>query len=184
LELEPVRLWASSPPRWLTIKAPAEIDRTLPAKLGRGKVEAISLANEHVETPYVSDAAMLSSLMEEKGVRQADIIRDTGISKTVLSLVLNGKRELTRQHIGTHRSTLNWTWPSSWGRLNPARSTRRAVLDHRDLVAGLVKVHLVHEGPDQEQAAAADAVQVFGLDATVEDRRVESRSVVVDDEPG
>jgi HTH-type transcriptional regulator / antitoxin HigA len=57
--------------------------------------------NEHVEMPYVSDAAMLGSLMEEKGVRQADIIRATGISKTVLSLVLkNGKRELTRQHIG------------------------------------------------------------------------------------
>jgi HTH-type transcriptional regulator / antitoxin HigA len=56
--------------------------------------------NEHVEMPYVSDAAMLSSLMEEKGVRQADVIRATGISKTVLSLVLNGKRELTRQHIG------------------------------------------------------------------------------------
>jgi antitoxin component HigA of HigAB toxin-antitoxin module len=52
------------------------------------------------QMPYVSDAAMLSSLMGEKGVRQADIIRDTGISKTVLSLVLNGKRELTRQHIG------------------------------------------------------------------------------------
>jgi HTH-type transcriptional regulator / antitoxin HigA len=55
--------------------------------------------NEHVELPYVSDAAMLGSLMEEKGVRQADIIRATGISKTVLSLVLNGKRELTREHI-------------------------------------------------------------------------------------
>ena len=53
------------------------------------------------QMPYVSDAAMLGSLMEEKGVRQADIIRATGISKTVLSLVLkNGKRELTRQHIG------------------------------------------------------------------------------------
>jgi HTH-type transcriptional regulator / antitoxin HigA len=56
--------------------------------------------DEHVEMPYVSDAAMLCSLMDEKGVGQADVVRGTGISKTVLSLVLNGKRELTRQHIG------------------------------------------------------------------------------------
>ena len=55
--------------------------------------------NEHIEMPYVSDAAMLASLMEEKGVRQADVVRGTGISKTVLSLVLHGKRDLTREHI-------------------------------------------------------------------------------------
>ena len=54
---------------------------------------------EHVEMPHVSDAAMLGALIEEKGVRQADVVRDTGISKTVLSLVLSGKRELTREHI-------------------------------------------------------------------------------------
>jgi HTH-type transcriptional regulator / antitoxin HigA len=57
--------------------------------------------DEHVEMPHVSDAAMLRSLMDEKGVRQADLVRGTGISKTVLSLILNGKRELTREHIAT-----------------------------------------------------------------------------------
>jgi HTH-type transcriptional regulator/antitoxin HigA len=56
---------------------------------------------EHVEMPHVNDGAMLRSLMDEKGVRQADVARGTGISKTVLSLVLNGKRELTREHIGS-----------------------------------------------------------------------------------
>jgi HTH-type transcriptional regulator / antitoxin HigA len=56
--------------------------------------------DEHVEMPHVSDAEMLRTLMEEKGARQADVVRGTGISKTVLSLVLNGKRELTREHIG------------------------------------------------------------------------------------
>jgi len=56
--------------------------------------------DEHVEMPYVSDGTMLRSLMDEKGVRQADVVRGTGISKTVLSLVLNGKRDLTREHIG------------------------------------------------------------------------------------
>ena len=55
--------------------------------------------DEHVAMPRVSDAAMLRSLMDEKGVRQADVARGTGISKTVLSLVLNGKRDLTRGHI-------------------------------------------------------------------------------------
>lgn len=56
--------------------------------------------DEHVEMPHVSDATMLRSLMDEKGVRQVDVVRGTGISKTVLSLVLSGKRELTREHIG------------------------------------------------------------------------------------
>ena len=55
--------------------------------------------DEHVEMPVVIDAEMLRSLMEEKGIRQADVCRGTGISKTVLSLVLNGKRSLTREHI-------------------------------------------------------------------------------------
>jgi HTH-type transcriptional regulator / antitoxin HigA len=56
--------------------------------------------DEHVEMPHVSDAAMLRTLMEDKGVRQADVVRGTGISKTVRSPVLNGKRELTLDHIG------------------------------------------------------------------------------------
>jgi HTH-type transcriptional regulator/antitoxin HigA len=55
--------------------------------------------DEHVAMPHVSDAEMLQSLMDEKGVRQADVVRGTGISKTVLSLVLNGRRDLTREHI-------------------------------------------------------------------------------------
>ena len=55
--------------------------------------------DEHVEMPQVSDGTMLRSLMDEKGVRQVDVARGTGISKTVLSLVLNGKRDLTREHI-------------------------------------------------------------------------------------
>ncbi len=57
--------------------------------------------DEHVEMPHVSDAAMLRSLMDERGVRQAEVVRGTGLSKTVLSLVLNGKRDLTREHIET-----------------------------------------------------------------------------------
>lgn len=55
--------------------------------------------DEHVATPHVSDSDMLRSLMEEKGARQADVVRGSGIGKTVISLVLAGKRELTRDHI-------------------------------------------------------------------------------------
>ena len=55
--------------------------------------------DEHVEMPHVIDGAMLGSLMEEKGVNQTDVVRGTGISKTVLSLVRSGKRDLTRDHI-------------------------------------------------------------------------------------
>jgi HTH-type transcriptional regulator / antitoxin HigA len=57
--------------------------------------------DQHLEMPHVSDAAMLRSLMDEKGVRQANVVRGTGISKAVLSLLLNGKRDLTREHIAT-----------------------------------------------------------------------------------
>jgi antitoxin component HigA of HigAB toxin-antitoxin module len=38
-------------------------------------------------------------LTEKTGVRQAGLVRGTGISKTVLSLLLSGKRDLTREHI-------------------------------------------------------------------------------------
>ena len=55
--------------------------------------------DQHVEMPRVSDAEMLRALMEEKGVSQADVVRGAGISKTVVSLVLSGKRNLTREHI-------------------------------------------------------------------------------------
>jgi HTH-type transcriptional regulator/antitoxin HigA len=57
--------------------------------------------DQHIEMPRVSDADMLRALMEEKGVSQADVVRGAGISKTVLSLVLNGKRNLTREHVET-----------------------------------------------------------------------------------
>ncbi|MGO9916348.1 MAG: helix-turn-helix domain-containing protein [Isosphaeraceae bacterium] len=47
----------------------------------------------------VSDAAMLRSLMDENGVSQADVFRSTDISNRVVSLVLNGTRDLAREHI-------------------------------------------------------------------------------------
>src|SRR5262249_26243113 len=54
-------------------------------------------------------------------------------------------------------------------------------LDHRDLVAGLVVVDLVHESADQEQAAAADPVEVARVGRVGQLRRVEAGALVADD---
>ena len=81
-------------------------------------LDGFQFENQHVEMPHVSDAAMLRSLMDEMGVKQVDVVRGTGISKAVLSLVLNGKRELTREHIGVLAKYFGVN-PSSF--LGPAR---------------------------------------------------------------
>jgi predicted nucleic acid-binding protein len=85
LELEPVRLWANSPPRWLTIKAPAEIDRTLPAKLGRGEVEAISLAKE---------LGADKTLLDDRDAREAAKMRRLEVVGTLGILEEAAKRRL------------------------------------------------------------------------------------------
>ena len=46
------------------------------------------------------DAEMLRYLMEAKGVSQARVARETGISGSTLSAVISGTRRLTRDHIG------------------------------------------------------------------------------------
>src|SRR5438105_1417748 len=54
---------------------------------------------EHPMTP-VSDAALLRHLIEARGVTQTQLSKRTGIDETTLSLVLAGKRNLSRGHIG------------------------------------------------------------------------------------
>jgi HTH-type transcriptional regulator/antitoxin HigA len=56
-------------------------------------------AAEH-PMPPVSDAAMLRHVLEAKEVPQAEVARATGIDESTLSLVLAGKRNLSRSHIG------------------------------------------------------------------------------------
>jgi len=56
-------------------------------------------AEEHPMAP-LSDAAMLRHLIEAKGVTQTEVAEKTGIDQTTLSLVLAGKRNLSRSHIG------------------------------------------------------------------------------------
>lgn len=58
---EPVRVWASAPPPWLNVRAPATIEPAL--RLGRGEVEAISLARE-----VAADVVLID---ERKGAQAA-----------------------------------------------------------------------------------------------------------------
>lgn len=43
---DPVRLWAETPPPWITIRAPARILNTLRPRLHEGEIHTISLAEE------------------------------------------------------------------------------------------------------------------------------------------
>jgi HTH-type transcriptional regulator / antitoxin HigA len=85
---------------------------TLDGLLARGKLdrgeemylEALSdlvatYEDEHHPIPAATDADMLRSLLEDKGVTQADLHRDTGIAKSTISEVLAGKRPFSRQMI-------------------------------------------------------------------------------------
>jgi predicted nucleic acid-binding protein len=65
-ELEVVRRWAASPPAWLTIRAPRQIDPSI--HLGKGGTAAISLAQE-----LGADWILID---ERKGTREA---RDRGL---------------------------------------------------------------------------------------------------------
>lgn len=48
----------------------------------------------------VSDADLLSHLIEARGVSQSDVAGATGIAVSTISEVLRGKRALNRAHIG------------------------------------------------------------------------------------
>ena len=47
----------------------------------------------------LEDAAMLRHLLEAKAITQTQLSQETGIDQTTLSLVLSGKRDLSRGHI-------------------------------------------------------------------------------------
>lgn len=53
---------------------------------------------DHVEIPAVSGVAVLKHLMEEHGLKQADLVSVFG-SKSIVSEVLAGKRRLALTHI-------------------------------------------------------------------------------------
>jgi HTH-type transcriptional regulator / antitoxin HigA len=55
-------------------------------------------AEEH-PMPPVSDADMLRHLIEARGISQSKLADDVRISMSTISEVLNGKRQLNRNHI-------------------------------------------------------------------------------------
>ena len=57
--------------------------------------------DEHHPLPPLSEDAMLQHFLDTRGVSQAAVAAATGISKTTLSLLLAGKRRMTRKHIET-----------------------------------------------------------------------------------
>jgi HTH-type transcriptional regulator / antitoxin HigA len=54
-----------------------------------------------IPMPAVSDAAMLRHLIEARRITQAKLAQETGVAMSTISNVLNGRRTLTRSHIGT-----------------------------------------------------------------------------------
>lgn len=55
-----------------------------------------SYEDEHFSIEAASDADMLRHLLDAKGVSQAQLHRETGISKSSISEVLSGKKPLSR----------------------------------------------------------------------------------------
>lgn len=68
---QPVRAWASSPPEWLTVREPTQVDETLPKKLHKGEVDAISLARELGADWVLIDERKASRAAESRGLRVA-----------------------------------------------------------------------------------------------------------------
>jgi HTH-type transcriptional regulator/antitoxin HigA len=56
--------------------------------------------DEHCKFPPVSAAAMLSHLIEARCVTQAEVSRETGISRSIVSEILKGKRRIALAHMG------------------------------------------------------------------------------------
>jgi predicted nucleic acid-binding protein len=66
-----VRAWASSPPEWLTVQEPTQLDETLPKALHKGEVEAISLAQELKADWVLIDERKASREAESRSLRVA-----------------------------------------------------------------------------------------------------------------
>ena len=78
---------------------------TLPRRLTREEramqsllEQLIQVYDARVELPDVSPLRMLQYFMEQRGLRQADLLPVFG-SRSIASAVLNGKREFSKTHI-------------------------------------------------------------------------------------
>ena len=55
----------------------------------------------HHTIPVASDAELLKHFLAAKGVNQTELHRATGIPKSSISEIINGKKKFSRQHIAT-----------------------------------------------------------------------------------
>lgn len=76
-------------------------------KLDEGETDYLDVLGDLVEAceerahpiEPASDAAMLESLLTDRGQSQLQVAAATGIANSTLSNVLHGKRQLTRDHV-------------------------------------------------------------------------------------
>lgn len=81
----------------------------LKLKLDAGEMAYLAvlskLVNEYEERYHdfddVSEADILETLIEAKGVSQADVARHLGVSESTISSIVNGTRSLGKKHIAT-----------------------------------------------------------------------------------
>jgi HTH-type transcriptional regulator / antitoxin HigA len=79
--------------------ASGKLDRGQQAYLDALSDLVASYEDDHFPIEPASDADMLRHLLDAKSVSQADLHRETGISKSSISEVLSGKKQLSRQMI-------------------------------------------------------------------------------------
>jgi HTH-type transcriptional regulator / antitoxin HigA len=79
--------------------ASGKLDRGQQAYLDALSDLTASYEDEHVSIESASDADMLRHLLDAKGVSQAHLHRETGISKSSICEVLAGKKPFSRQMI-------------------------------------------------------------------------------------
>jgi HTH-type transcriptional regulator / antitoxin HigA len=79
--------------------AGGKLDRGRQAYLDALSDLVASYEDEHFPIEPASDADMLRHLLDAKGISQADLHRETGVSKSSISEVLSGRKTLSRQMI-------------------------------------------------------------------------------------
>ena len=77
----------------------ASLDRGQQSYLDALSDLVASYEDVHFPIEPATDADMLRHLLDAKGASQADLHRETGISKSSISEVLSGKKSLSRQMI-------------------------------------------------------------------------------------
>jgi len=78
-------------------------DKAHPTRVEQDLIELLTVLIEHYEAehhpiPDASPIEVLQYLMEQNGLRQRDLVPELG-SEANVSLILSGKRSLTKEHI-------------------------------------------------------------------------------------